>query len=70
MCAAAFTVSLAVICIAGVYHTSVHYINSDLTTVTATRYGLGKHIWLIPMGSVFETMKGCILVRAVIISQV
>ncbi|RMZ69597.1 integral membrane [Pyrenophora seminiperda CCB06] len=29
--------------------------------IAATRYGLGEHIWLIPMGSVFETMKGCIL---------
>ncbi|EDU41586.1 hypothetical protein PtrSN002B_008574 [Pyrenophora tritici-repentis] len=43
LCAAAFTVGLAVMCIA------------------ATNYGLGEHIWLIPIGSVFETMKGCIL---------
>ncbi|KAK1918109.1 hypothetical protein P3342_000829 [Pyrenophora teres f. teres] len=29
--------------------------------IAATRYGLGEHIWLIPVGSVFDTMKGCIL---------
>ncbi|EFQ87835.1 hypothetical protein PTT_16487 [Pyrenophora teres f. teres 0-1] len=43
LCAAGFTVGLAVMCIA------------------ATRYGLGEHIWLIPVGSVFDTIKGCIL---------
>lgn len=33
-----------------------------LNTVLATRHGLGQHVWLLPMPTLFETIKSCILV--------
>ncbi|KAF2245009.1 hypothetical protein BU26DRAFT_409406, partial [Trematosphaeria pertusa] len=40
--AAAFTVALASVCIAG------------------TNHGLGTHVWLLPVATVFDTVKSCI----------
>ncbi|KAL6167551.1 hypothetical protein ACJQWK_06971 [Exserohilum turcicum] len=31
------------------------------TCIAATRHGLGQHVWLLPMPTLFETIKSCIL---------
>ncbi|CAO2653938.1 Nn.00g106710.m01.CDS01 [Neocucurbitaria sp. VM-36] len=31
------------------------------TCISATRYGLGTHVWLLPVSTIIQTMKNCIL---------
>lgn len=62
ICAAVFTVALAAVCIAG--KQQVLRVWNLANDMLATQYGLGRHIWLLPMLTLFDTLKDCILVGA------
>jgi hypothetical protein len=60
--ASAFTIALAAVCLAGM--SAVSHAERRMLTWIAITQGLGTHVWLLPIATVFETVKNCIQVSS------